>query len=133
VARVTSALVAAESPALSAARCGAARGFAAAMGTTTRTGKGAAFAPLRAAPLTSGTLFSTDPFPRSKPRDGPCQRAKVGHVLGKRMAAGKRVPMRVLRSLTMAQFTALVLALEAEGKRLPDAIKRELVAHYRSR
>jgi len=57
--------------------------------------------------------------------------AKVGHVIGKRIAAGKRVPMRVLRSLTMGQFTALVVSLEAEGKRLPDATMSKLVASYR--
>lgn len=63
----------------------------------------------------------------SLPSVGP----KVGHEIGVRMAQGKRIPIRVLKSLTRAQFTALILALSARGKRLTAALERELRDHYR--
>jgi hypothetical protein len=56
------------------------------------------------------------------PRMGP----DVGHAIGHRLAMGRRVTLRVIRTLSAAQLVALRTALAARGKRLPEIFWREL-------
>ena len=50
----------------------------------------------------------------------------VGHAIGVRLASGKRVSVRLRRSLSEAQVVAMRMALSARGKCLSESFLREV-------